>query len=887
MTTGVRKEIRSLRRTLAAALFLVLPSLAARAQTVPYTANGIVSITGGPPIYNGKYVIKQSDFGFFWLDTEALMPGHVQAESKCNGYQPPSDTEIYVIGDCNGITNVSSSGNAVLVRQLNGQCGAAVHSCGGPRDDGHVRFTFALGTFVYLGDLGEIPDSTQASDPQGRTWTLQPADAIGLNFNWVSNGNPNSPPVANAFAVNLSANGRNDKGSYYGDKWQLQDASTSGPTSITWDFNYTGAFVADESGPASAEAVVAGYFPCDPSAPSPGNIRTGGNCRASLGLANPPATANYQFALRSANQFGPSPNTFVSSPISVSCPQAVIAGYTGFSGTCAKSGGVLTVPSGGTADATASKTNLQDGSFAWSFTFPAGPPTNLQGQFVTVPTGATGFALTINLPGGYQATATGGVTQTAPLVAAFSAPSTVVRGSAFTVMNQMQAASTTTLESVDWLIAPGSCGSAPAIPTNPLAASFLPVNGTASIVAPNSTGPYCIYLKYNYTTPGSPLASQVAARPVTVTEWTPTPAMGVYLDAGRTQPAPFAGGSYFLNAGTTYYLFDEEPPPPAGVTYPGAQWKLSSGGTDSSLGTTSTKGPLPAKILKTCSSNCSLKLTVGSATQQVPANVAACAPGATTLCVNGGRFNVQVAWATADGRSGAGQAFSLTSDTGYFWFFTPNNVEVVLKVVDGRVVNSSFWVFAGGLTNVEVTITVIDTQTGNVRVYHNPQGTAFQPIQDTSAFPGASAPEELSGVGETTGDSVSDPGPSTLDLGPSAADAACVSDGTTLCLNNGRFRVQTQWKTSDGGTGAGQAVSLTSDTGYFWFFTANNVEMVIKVVNGCVVNSSYWVFAGGLTDVNVVTTVTDTQTGAVRTYTNPQGTAFQPLQDTSAFPSCP
>jgi hypothetical protein len=47
------------------------------------------------------------------------------------------------------------------------------------------------------------------------------------------------------------------------------------------------------------------------------------------------------------------------------------------------------------------------------------------------------------------------------------------------------------------------------------------------------------------------------------------------------------------------------------------------------------------------------------------------------------------------------------------------------------------------------------------------------------------------------------------------------------------------------------------------------------------------VFAGGPTDVNVVITVTDTQTGATKTYTNPQRTAFRPIQDTSAFASCP
>ena len=36
-------------------------------------------------------------------------------------------------------------------------------------------------------------------------------------------------------------------------------------------------------------------------------------------------------------------------------------------------------------------------------------------------------------------------------------------------------------------------------------------------------------------------------------------------------------------------------------------------------------------------------------------------------------------------------------------------------------------------------------------------------------------------------------------------------------------------------------------------------------------NSRYWTFAGGLTDVNVILTVTDTQTGAIKTYTTKDG----------------
>lgn len=115
----------------------------------------------------------------------------------------------------------------------------------------------------------------------------------------------------------------------------------------------------------------------------------------------------------------------------------------------------------------------------------------------------------------------------------------------------------------------------------------------------------------------------------------------------------------------------------------------------------------------------------------------------------------------------------------------------------------------------------------------------------------------------------------------------CISDATTLCLNNSRFRVTATFLTRQGQSGNAMAVPETTDTGMFWFFSSNNIEAIIKVVNGCVLNSRYWVFAGGLTDVQVVLTVTDTQNGTVRTYTNPQGTAFAPIQDTAAFATCP
>jgi endonuclease I len=118
-----------------------------------------------------------------------------------------------------------------------------------------------------------------------------------------------------------------------------------------------------------------------------------------------------------------------------------------------------------------------------------------------------------------------------------------------------------------------------------------------------------------------------------------------------------------------------------------------------------------------------------------------------------------------------------------------------------------------------------------------------------------------------------------------AASSTCTPGPTSLCLSNGRFEVTAQWQTKDG-AGAGQAVPLTADTGYFWFFASTNVEVVIKVLDACSFNQRFWVYAGGLTDVLTVLTVRDTQTGQVKTYTNPQGTPFRPIQDTDAFATC-
>jgi ELWxxDGT repeat protein len=256
----------------------------------------------------------------------------------------------------------------------------------------------------------------------------------------------------------------------------------------------------------------------------------------------------------------------------------------------------------------------------------------------------------------------------------------------------------------------------------------------------------------------------------------------------------------------------------------------------------------------------------------------ACQPSDERLCLGDGRFQVEAAWRDFQGSSGKGHAVSLTGDTGYFWFFNVANVEVVLKVLDGRGVNGHYWAFYGALSNVEYSLTITDVQTGAVRRYVNPAGRLGS-VGDTNAF----------GPKGATGSSAPSLGPAAAPFEPvvavrrSAAAAPCAPSSARLCLNGGRFAVEARWRDFQGKTGAGTAVPLSGgDTGYFWFFSAANVEVVLKVLDGRGVNGRFWVFYGALSNVEYELTVTDTETGTVKTYRNPSG-RLASVADTGAF----
>ncbi|MEM9293875.1 MAG: spondin domain-containing protein [Acidobacteriota bacterium] len=108
-----------------------------------------------------------------------------------------------------------------------------------------------------------------------------------------------------------------------------------------------------------------------------------------------------------------------------------------------------------------------------------------------------------------------------------------------------------------------------------------------------------------------------------------------------------------------------------------------------------------------------------------------------------------------------------------------------------------------------------------------------------------------------------------------------------LPLRNDRFLLRMTWETPEGDRGVGQGTALTNDSATFWFFDADNIEVLVKVLDACSTFGHYWVFAAGLTNVGVMLEVEDTVTGVRRQYENPIGEPFAPIQDTRAFTQCP
>jgi len=248
-----------------------------------------------------------------------------------------------------------------------------------------------------------------------------------------------------------------------------------------------------------------------------------------------------------------------------------------------------------------------------------------------------------------------------------------------------------------------------------------------------------------------------------------------------------------------------------------------------------------------------------------------CTPSSRRLCLQEGRFTVEVDWRDQRrGSFGVGTASGHSEDTGFFWFFREENVELVVKMLDGRDRNEHFWYFSGALSDVEYWITVTDHENGRTQTFHNPPGNLCG-RGETAIFREGDVPITESESRNLNADLKGKPVREGIESAQSGA--TCSASPNALLLQDGRFAVEVDWETArqGGRSGVGTPVPGTDASGYFWFFNPDNLELVLKILDGRETTGQFWVLYGALSDVGYEIRVTDLETCTSRVYNNSEG----------------
>jgi len=244
-----------------------------------------------------------------------------------------------------------------------------------------------------------------------------------------------------------------------------------------------------------------------------------------------------------------------------------------------------------------------------------------------------------------------------------------------------------------------------------------------------------------------------------------------------------------------------------------------------------------------------------------------CVPSATRFCLVGGRYAVDlIAARRSNSPFEPGAARPLGDRAGYFGLPSITGdkdlPEVVVKMLaDGAFGHPGAPFFYSSLTTVPYRLTVTDTTTGEENVYIN---NSEAPL-----------------CGRT--DSLFDESASPLSLRPERAGAA--GEGL-LQLLGGRFSITLEARHPRSGASAGGVPMLSGDR--FAIFSLPGItgdpqfpEVVVKMVDARSFAGHFWFFHTGLTNLDYTLRVTDSVTGAVRTYASP--TSFCGAADTKAF----
>ena len=236
-------------------------------------------------------------------------------------------------------------------------------------------------------------------------------------------------------------------------------------------------------------------------------------------------------------------------------------------------------------------------------------------------------------------------------------------------------------------------------------------------------------------------------------------------------------------------------------------------------------------------------------------------------------------------------------ETAFFYFNDPNNIELLLKVLDQGNVNGegkpTIAVLFGSATPLRTELTLTDTRTSEWKKYTTPFG-AMQGYTDFTAFIRGGVPAWATSVAAGAGHESAARAARHLSTNLVPA-APCVVDARTICMLGGRFQVNVRYRGGfdNGAVDASALVktvsgfaSPTRETAFFYFNDPNNIEVLLKLLDQGNVDSTgrptIAVLFGTATPLRTEITITDTQTGVQQTYASDFG-SMRGLTDFGAF----
>ena len=248
-----------------------------------------------------------------------------------------------------------------------------------------------------------------------------------------------------------------------------------------------------------------------------------------------------------------------------------------------------------------------------------------------------------------------------------------------------------------------------------------------------------------------------------------------------------------------------------------------------------------------------------------------------------------------------------SDESGLFYLFSRENVEVLVKVLDGCAYNGHRWVFVAPVTDlgfklelrelslVEAVWRYDRDNPGSDAGFFagNPKGRTARAVSDTEAIPCSAAEiaaaARASGAG---GDSallppVAPAPPTSSSAFLNAGEGTdCEPGGHALTVSGG-YRVSLCYETANGLVGDALDWGLDSThSGLLYFFNRDNVEILIKVLDGCGVNGHRWVFVAPVTDLAFNLQV-EGPGGPPWFHTNRLSNTAETKSDTSAFACTP